>query len=123
MLKELKADLGPDQYKRFNELNFQSLGAAAFQNDDVRFGLSLTDDQKKKIDDVMKRVDDEVQAVYESAKTDSGGGEVRIQIGKDQQKKIADAQNKGRDAIIVILTEDQKTKWASMIGAKFDFED
>jgi hypothetical protein len=121
--KELQADLSADQYKRFDELNLQSLGVEAFRNEDVRTKLAFGDDQKKKVDLIIDKADEATQSLYAAHATPDANGQVTLRLDKDDEKKLQDLMAKSSAQVQALLTDDQKAKWAAMVGAKFKFDD
>ncbi len=101
-MKKLKAILNADQFKRFTEIELQAMGPRAFTRPDVVKQLGLSDDQVEKI-----------KGVLEANRPQRGQG------GPPPQDGAADPRAKVLAQVTALLTNDQKSKWTSMIGKPF----
>jgi putative membrane-bound dehydrogenase-like protein len=99
-LKALAEVLNPTQVKRLREIYLQQRGNAAFLDSDVKNDLKITADQAKKIqgtvDDLTKQQNDFAEA--------------------GDFAKTQELQNAATAKIQGILTAEQKTAWAKMLG-------
>jgi len=114
-----KADdiLVPKQQQRLDEIALQySLEGQAFNiagtagalaGDDLAKKLGLTDDQKKKLEDLQTEAGTKTQDLFQ------GGG-------PPDQQEMAKLRTDFKDKAIAVLTADQKTKLEKMQGKKFD---
>ena len=108
---KLKELLSADQMKRLRQIQVQEQGASSLTSADVAKELALTDDQKKKLE--------EVQAEYGRKQRElfAGGG------GGDQQERFAKFRelSSTRDKqALEVLTAEQKTKYEALKGSAFD---
>src|SRR5262249_55320373 len=91
--------LSPDQHRRFKQIALQFLGPLAFSDPDVARALQLTVEQKKQF-----------RALREQACLPMFGGPGHHGSPTD------DAQKSSQEAILNLLTDDQKQQWAELTG-------
>jgi len=103
--------LTAEQVKRIKELFIQFNGAAAVPHPAIAKDLGITEDQKTKIKAAQ---DDNGRKLMESF--GSGGSP------EEARKTIEKLQNDLKAEIEKLLTEEQKTKFKEMQGAKFEFK-
>lgn len=111
LAKESMAVLNDDQKKRIKEIDVQLNGARVLTSADYQKDLSITDDQKAKIDTAKKTHDDANQAVIRMIMSQ----ELEREEGT---KKIASNDKQLGDDITKLLTDDQKKKLKEMEGTK-----
>ena len=111
----VKAILTEQQNKRFAELRIQFDGPSALYRDDVAKQLGLTEDQKKKLDDIRNA---SMQAMRDQMQQARDNGDDREAMRSEMQK-MREANDK---QILGVLTDDQRKKWDAMQGKKFTFE-
>jgi len=112
--KDIAAVFNEEQTKRFGELYLQFVGYTALSIKEYAEKLAVTDDQKKKLDDVW---DERKSAMQQLIDTNSGGGSIHFE--KSDLDKIKANMNKKIEGI---LAKDQLDKWKTWLGEKFDFE-
>jgi Spy/CpxP family protein refolding chaperone len=100
---KLAEAVSAEQMKRLEEIVLQARGAGALTEEPLAKALDLSDDQKAKIADANKQYSDKVSEV--------GGG------GGDQARELRRERD---EAIMGVLTQEQKDKLASMKGKEFD---
>jgi len=109
--EEIAKLLTADQNTRLQQLFIQFNGAIALEKPSVQKDLTFTDDEKAKVkaaeDDQQKKIRDLF-----------GGGAPP----DDFQKSIQKIQDETKAALDKILTDDQRTKFKTMEGAKFEFK-
>lgn len=102
--------LSSDQNTRLKQLFIQYNGAVALTNPSIQKDLELTDDQKAKV----------------KAAQDDQGKKMRDLFGNgppdDFQKAMQKLQDETKIALEKVLTDDQRAKFKSMEGAKFEFK-
>lgn len=123
IVKGLRESLTQDQFKRFEELNLQSLGIGALFIDRVQTALSLSDAQKKAAEEENGKVDEFMMGLATQTTGDNGEQQTRIEPNKEQRKKLRDLREKGLAAVVAAFSEGQKKKWTEMVGKKFEFDD
>jgi hypothetical protein len=101
--------LTADQNARVEQLFIQFNGAGAIVNPSISKDLAITDDQKTKIKAIQ---DDQRKKMMEQFQ--SGGPP-----DADTMKKLQDDQNA---QLLKVLSDDQRTKFKTMEGAKFEFK-
>jgi Spy/CpxP family protein refolding chaperone len=111
----VKAILTEQQNKRFAELRIQFDGPSALYRDDVAKQVGLTDDQKKKLDDIRNA---SMQAMRDRMQEARDNGDDREAM-RGEIQKLREANDK---QILGVLTDEQKKKWDAMQGKKFTFE-
>ncbi len=110
--KEQLAVLTADQQKRLTEIFIQVRGTQAVLNADIQKALEVTDDQKTKIADLLKRqqqANQEIQAKVRDQSIDQA--EARTEMQKNT-KVLGEEVDK-------VLTDAQKAKLKEMEGKKF----
>jgi len=105
---QITAALTADQNKRLRELFVQFNGGSAIASPGVQKDLAITDDQKTKIKAAQ---DDNFAKMMQQF---SGGAP-----DPDAMKKL---QDEFGTALINMLTADQKAKFQTMQGTKFEFK-
>jgi hypothetical protein len=109
---KLKELLTADQFKRLQQIHWQSMGIAAISDADMAEGIPLSKDQQ----DMIKSINTEYAAKQTALFTSSDGGRPEAPTFAKMQE-----QNRERDArIIEVLTKDQQDKFASLKGKEFD---
>jgi hypothetical protein len=106
-MKRVNAVLNPDQQKRFRQISLQQEGPMAVIHADVASELGLTDDQKKKVQEIQAQMRAEQQNLFQDA-----GGDREALRGKMEALRKS-----SNDKVVAILTDAQKTKWKEMTGA------
>ncbi len=112
--KGLGTILKPEQLKRFNQIQTQQAGVAAFATPRVQEALKLTDDQKSKIRELSQ------------ARLGAGRGglqNLRNASADERQaarKKMADNRKAALDKVVALLSDDQKTTWKELTGDPFE---
>jgi Spy/CpxP family protein refolding chaperone len=109
--EKLAEILLPHQMKRLNEIYIQQLGIAALQNEEIAGKLKITDDQKKKMEEVT------------TANRQEMGAQMRelFQGGGDQiREKITAMRKKADEKVLAVLTGAQKKEFEDMKGKPFE---
>jgi len=107
---EVDAKLDDAQKKRLQEIAIQVNGAAALSDPSVVEQLKLTDEQKKKLE--------EVRAENNKAVEDAIGNLSR----EERREKFRELSETADSNLLGVLTEEQKTEFESMKGAKLDVD-
>jgi hypothetical protein len=110
--EEVNAVLTAGQQSRLKEIAIQISGFASATVKDIQKGLSLTDTQKTKIDDLKARLDEANKAAGEKVRS----GEIQ---SADLQETLKKNQKVLNDEIGKILTQAQKDKIKSLGGKMF----
>jgi hypothetical protein len=113
--KQVQAILNEDQLKRYHQLQLQRQGLLALRDAPVRDSLKLTDDQRSKVDGILKEQADETQKALESA----GGGQRGR--GGAARAQLAEIRKKTEAKLEALLTDDQQKQWKEMLGPTFKF--
>lgn len=125
----LKAILNDQQFARYNELRLQRQGVMALTRSEVSDKLGLTAEQKAKLEELRPNRGGPGAGGPGAGGPGAGGRPNRDNAGQggqrpDFQALMAEARErreKQEAEILAVLTPDQKAKWDSMLGKKFDF--
>lgn len=109
--KDVAAILNPDQARRFRQIELQQLRSAALLQADVATTLRLTEEQKKKLQEVATQTAEKLQ-------TQTGEGTDRQQ-SREKRRQLRDDGDK---QAMAILTQEQKTKLTEMLGQPFQLD-
>jgi len=107
--------LDPKQTARMNEISLQARGAQALEDEDVIKALKLTDDQKKKLNDIRESFADKQNEIIKQLTEGGGGGD-----GGDLREKVQELMKELGEKAMAVLTSEQKSTFEKMQGAKFD---
>ena len=111
-MKTVKELLKPEQAKRFHQISLQQRGVTAFADAKVQEGLKITDDQKTKLADIVKELNDKRREVMEANQGDMAAiREKMMPIAKEAHHTAA-----------ALMTADQKATWKEMVGEHFDIK-
>jgi Spy/CpxP family protein refolding chaperone len=110
--KGLNEILKPEQVARFEQIQVQTAGAAAFALPRVQEKLKLTDDQKSKIRAIEEEAGQSVREIFQSAQGDREGA----------QKKFAELRKETLGKATAVLTDSQKATWKELTGAPFELK-
>jgi hypothetical protein len=106
--------LTSDQLSRLKELQLQSQGANALVTPDVVAKLTITSDQKSKIQDIIQK------------SRPQGGGFDPNATDEERQaaaKERREARAKALKDSLAVLTDEQRTNFSKMTGKEFKFPD
>eukprot|EP00913_Durusdinium_trenchii_P022851 g21455.t1 len=95
--------LDAKQRKRFSQLKIQRDGIAAFSRPAIVKRLSLTDEQVRKI-----------RTLQEQSRRPSGAG--RPDVDRIEKQRLETLKN-----VVAVLTDQQKSVWATLSGKQFEF--
>lgn len=110
--EQLEEVLLPDQLERGREIVLQQQGAAALSDPEVAAKLDLTEEQKEKIAERQRAAREKMIASMREA---FGSGD-REAIAKS----MAEARESTLQEVLAVLTPEQREKYESMRGEKFD---
>jgi hypothetical protein len=99
--------LNADQTKRLRQIYLQQQGVNALTQPEIANELKLTDEQKKKLQDVQKKAAAQVQALR------------RPGAGEEAMEKIGELTKAFNEEAQKILTDEQKAKWKQLTGEPF----
>lgn len=114
--KDVIAVLDEKQAKRFEEVYLQIAGYSALSRKEYAEKLSVTEEQKKKLEDAWEHNRNRMQEIFDS----QGPADGAIIMTKEQSIKLREQLNKEVEAV---LSKDQLDKWKTMIGEKFELKD
>ncbi len=114
VLKTVDGILKPDQMKRFNQIRYQNMYLAAFEDEAVVKALKITDEQKSKVRDLQMSMMQEMREQFQGG---GGGGDFQAMMAKRMEMQKA-AFGKA----VALLSDEQKAAWKDLVGAPFDYK-
>ncbi len=105
--------LKPEQRTRLHQLFFQREGVSAISRPAVAEKLALTEDQKKKVSEIVA-----------AGRPQSGASNFRDMTDEQRREYYAQMQErrtKTETELLAVLTEEQKKTWTGLQGEKFTF--
>jgi len=123
MRKKLEAVLNTDQVKRLDEITLQVRGIGALADKQYMGKLSITDQQKQGIEDVVEAQRDMQRELFGSFR------DLRDLDPDEQQEKMAEMRKKGEEisteteaAVLELLTAEQRTNFEELKGEPFELD-
>lgn len=114
MEAEVQKILTPEQYKRYRELNLQLQGPRALGQPEVAKEVGLSEAQQNQIRQLIQAEQETMRSMFQG-----GGGGGDFQAMREQMQAMrAETDRK----ILAVLNAEQKAKWESMLGKKFEFQ-
>jgi Spy/CpxP family protein refolding chaperone len=110
--KKLDEVLNTKQRQRLAELEFQLRGTGALFQKDVATALQITDEQKKKLDDLRSGQRGDLHKLFQAARSDREG----------LHEKMQKARKEADEKLLAVLTPEQHEKLEKMEGKKFEFD-
>lgn len=121
--KELKTNIDeillPPQADRLKQLGLQLRGTRALSEAEVAEQLAITEDQKKKIEEINTQNGEETQKAMEELRSK---GDQQNPDFEAFRKKGEELRKAGDEKLMAVLTDDQKKKFDEMKGEKFEFK-
>jgi len=103
--------LNPEQFQRFNQLQLQSRGAAAFSDPQLSQKLNLTQAQQQQLQNIASQEWQQLNQIYNMAGTDPTKATSQYDTFRKQQAQTINS----------ILTPEQRQTWQQMVGQPYDF--
>ena len=103
----------PLQIERLEQISLQMRGASALADPKVAAKLSLTDDQKKKIEAAKTANMESMRAMFQGGNRDQNQDREAMRAKMQQQRKEAE------EKVLGVLTADQKASFEKLKGAAF----
>ncbi len=113
--KAIEGILTADQKKRAKEIQLQADGVRAFADEEVAAQLNLNDTQKNKIKGIGEDYRKDVGELF-----GRGGGGFDREKAAENAKKREKLSKAAMADIEDVLTDEQRSKWKTMVGAPFD---
>ncbi len=107
--KQVKEILDAEQFARYHQISLQSMGIDAFMQDEVAEKLKISDEQKKKLEELADDMRQESMAIFQDSQGDREGA----------MKKIGDLRKSSMEKVMGAMTDEQKAAWTEMIGKPF----
>lgn len=108
----LKDVLRPEQHRRLSELTLRAIGTAALLRPDVAQRMKYTDDQRKRLEQIIGKAK-EAQAELAKRVQSGKGGEA---FAKERTRLQAEEQTQ----ILELMSKQQQNQWRELVGADFD---
>lgn len=119
-LKVLKSALSAEEFKRFSQLNLQSLGLGAMSTKSVTKVITLTSEQRKIVEAESAKIDELSQSLFSSSASVEGG-QVTLKLTKEQEKQLSQAKKSAFMKLAETFSAEQKSAWETLVGGAFDF--
>jgi hypothetical protein len=118
MAKAMTAVLKPEQRRRLEQIQLQTLGLAAWDDPAAQKALKLTDQQKSSIkavrDEAKVNADDLMMKAMTEAARAAGGDYQRRQ--RLQERQAAAAYRAVTERMVALLTPEQRKLWRELTG-------
>jgi Spy/CpxP family protein refolding chaperone len=111
--KKIAGVLSADQMKRYDQVRYQNMYLAAFEDENVVKALKLTEDQRSKVRDMQRTLQEELRGQFQPG--GGGGGDFQAMMAKRTEMQKA-AFGKAMDT----LTSEQKTAWKELVGEPYE---
>jgi len=102
--------LKPEQVKRFEQIQLQQAGVAAFATPRVQEDLKLTDDQKAKVRQINEDLAASVREAMQGGQSDRAAA----------MQKVTELRKQGLEKVTAMLSDDQKSSWKELIGSPYE---
>jgi len=113
--KAIQNVLLPHQQKRLNQIQLQLGGIAlAVEREDVRKELGISEEQLTKIREARDKVREELRGQRPPQGERPDPAQMR--------ERFREMRQKVEEAVLSVLTDEQKKKWNDMIGEKIDID-
>lgn len=119
-LKELKSALSAEEFKRFSQLNLQSLGLEAMSTKSVMKVITLNSEQRKIVEAESAKIDELSHSLFSSSATVEGS-QVTLKLTKEQEQLLNQAKKIAFKKLSDTLSVEQRSAWETLVGAAFDF--
>lgn len=113
--EKVNSILDEGQQKRLLGIFIQVNGPNSVMNPEVAKELNVTDDQKKKIEEIRDKNREAMRELFQSARDQEGGREAM----REKADKLRDEESK---AILAVLIDEQKKQLEELKGEKVDVD-
>ena len=114
--KELEKILKPEQQARLKQIARQQGGPRAYLKSDNVKDLSLTDEQKTKLREIVTELDKDVAELMPRGGFGKGGGGG---FTPETREKLEALNKEAGEKADKVLTAEQKTKWKALTGEAY----
>jgi hypothetical protein len=108
----LSSILTRDQQRRLAQIEMWTLGTKAFARDDLPNKLGLSEDQRKKIREILTKTQEGINDLSKRLQS----GEARESLDKQAQALRTEEQ----EQIVATLTRRQQQEWLALLGERID---
>lgn len=112
MEKKVAEILTPEQLKRVKQIELQQRGVMVLADPEVAAELGLTEDQKSQLNQIQEDARKQMREAWQSGQ--GGGG--------NMWQKIQEMRRENEKKAMEVLTPEQKTKLAEMMGEPFELD-
>ena len=109
--EQLREVLKPEQLHRLMQIRLQQAGVMALGEPPVRERLKLSDEQSKKIDEILASFRSDLQSMMQEA---------RQQQTPPDPEKFLELRRKHREEALAVLTDEQKASLEELQGEPFE---
>lgn len=118
-MKAVAGILDQTQMVRYKQLALQQGGAMSLLRPSVGKELGITAEQRAKLQEVQR---EQMRALFQRGGQGGPGGQQMTPEERQQRmQQFREAQAKTQEAMMNVLTAQQKAKWTEMIGKPFKF--
>jgi Spy/CpxP family protein refolding chaperone len=115
--------LKPEQLIRAKQIQLQLEGAEALQRPEVAEAIGLSDEQKKKLESLAEEGRKKIGEMFEAGRSQGqqgqDGGRERFAGMREKMDKM---RQEGQQQAMAVLTADQKTKLAEIMGKPVEID-
>jgi hypothetical protein len=104
--KAIASVLDAKQLKRFRQIEWQLNGVGSLQDPELQKELKVTDEQKKKLEDIFREAGQKFQQLQQRRETSQAKYEAVVKETDDKANGV--------------LTDEQKKRWKEAQGPKFE---
>ena len=115
----------PHQITRLDQIALQLRGTAALREDDVAKKLGITEEQKTKLEEVSTANREKMTSLFSGNRTEGAERPSREEFQKrmeEMRPKMEAARKEANEAIMGVLTSEQKAQWEKMVGPKVEID-
>jgi hypothetical protein len=109
-MKQIGEFMKPEQIARLKQINYQQLGAMAFNDPEIAKKLNITDTQKNDIQSILQDQMSKVQAIREETQGDFEA--MRTKMTELRKETLTKATAK--------LNDEQQKSWKELLGEAFE---
>ncbi len=111
-MKQIGEFMKPEQIARLKQINYQQMGAMAFNDPDVAKKLNLTDTQKTDIQSIVQDQMSQMRSIFQENQDDP---EARM-------KKMTELRKETLTKATAKLNDEQQKSWKDLLGAAFEIK-
>lgn len=106
----LREVLKPEQMRRFRQIDLQVSGAEGLLHPYVEDRLKLTDDQKERIEKIVRETRSKRREIFENAQGER-------EAVRDKMRRL---REQAQEQVRAVLTDEQKDTYKELLGDRFE---